>query len=217
MTPCDDQRTELLAAIDGLYSTFASYRVTNLEGLGIYDFGPDEDELAAVRDFALSDIPKDALRTMEFYGEGWESWGSESEVKHFLPRLLQAISDDLEMLGGGPCSLFKFKLCGAIRSTRRAPRCGVRWPDDERHSLAVWANAAVAYHLHRSIGVLDLIEAVLEMGMRSDEITRTWSGVSRELRSVQVDAGWQPVYSDDEDVLAEAAKLAEWMGLQVQT
>ncbi|PQO30628.1 hypothetical protein C5Y96_14255 [Blastopirellula marina] len=150
---------------------------------------------------------------MEFFAYGWESWGSESEVKHFLPRLLEIVSEDIDLSDPGLAGLFKYKLCGVLRSRRNAPPQGVSWPKKERETLAVWAEAVLVFHLHVSEDVLGLVEAVLEMGMLPSEIVSIWSGVDAELLRSQVDPCWTPTYADDPDVRSLALDVSDWMGM----
>lgn len=101
---------ELSAAIDTLYETFASYRVADLSSIGIFDFGPTDEELRRIS-VPLGEISVDAVRSMEFYAEDWNSWGSEADVKYVLPRVLECLVSHLDLLASpGTMSLFKYKL-----------------------------------------------------------------------------------------------------------
>lgn len=214
MRASDEHGKALIATINDLYATFADYQIPSLSHLSCFDFGPSSVELADIRDHPLREIPPRTLRSMEFFAYGWESWGSESEVKHFLPRLLEFTSEDIDLFSSpGLAGLFKYKLCGALRSRRRAPPDGVSWPAKERDSLAFWAEAVLVFHLHVSKDVLGLVEAVLEMGMLPADIINIWSGVDAELRGAQVDPNWTPTYADDPVVRSHALDVSHWMGM----
>lgn len=135
-------------------------------------------------------------------------------MKHFLPRLLEVVSTDLELLEGpGTFGLFKYKLRGSLHTGERGSitRQANKWPSAESQSLASWANAMLDVHLHETRNVEQLIEAVSELGMSSEAIIQIWADVAPEFRLQQVGDGWWPTYSDDQDVLATIGEIEAWL------
>lgn len=213
--PMEQQTTlsrELVDAIDGLYPLFERYQLSDFESLGCYDFGPSTEELDALRHHSLRDVPAGVICSMEFFAHGWESWGSENEVKHFLPRILQLVAEDPSLLSSpGTASLFKYKLCGSVRPASIAPGPDACWSISECHGLRTWANEVIRHHLNNTADVLGLLEAVLEMGLKSEAILQSWSEVPQELRDKQMDSAWIPTYTEHAQVRAEASNVATWM------
>lgn len=64
---------QLQLAIEDLYETFSGYRVTSFKDLGCYDFGPSESEYRALEGSPLREVPKETLRSMEFYDPSWDT------------------------------------------------------------------------------------------------------------------------------------------------
>lgn len=96
--------------INEAYEAFKAYQVTDFSALTVFDHGPTQEELDGVS-LNLKDVPDKVLGSMEFYDFGWESWGTEVEVKYFLPRFLEYLAAKPSRLeGGGASSLLKFKM-----------------------------------------------------------------------------------------------------------
>lgn len=215
----EELRATLRAAIDGLYEVFAGHRVPESAALGFYDPMHDTKEVQALLwNRPLRAIPEEAIWAMEFYGAGWGAWGDETEVKHFLPRILELVTAHLDQLTwGGAFSLFKYKLHGALES----------WPEAEGAALRSWAVAAVDYHLHRrwdSNFRSDfplLVAAALELGMPGEMLTEDLSDFEGALAMNRTDDGQELLlldaltYSEDEGVLEAFEKAKEGI-LQLQ-
>ena len=180
----------LRAAIEHLYATFSGYRVTDYEALCIFDFGPTEEELESVS-APLREVPLAVVRSMEFYDPSWESWGTEAEVKHFLPRILELVADDPGILWGSAFSLFKYKLHGALTG----------WSEAEAAALRAWIEATLDHHLAEGECPKELIEAAAELGLTGDEILARWGEAT-------VEGPWRHSVSEDPAVLAVIAEVA---------
>jgi len=146
--------------VEELYRVFRSYQInSDLKDVGVFDFGPSESELEGISK-SLRDIPDSVLLSMEFYGWGWDSWGTEEEVKYFLPRLLELISEDISKLET-LFSLIKYKLPNIF-----LPHSD--WPVDEVGALHRYFSKLLLHNASGEIGYL--LEALIVMGMPSNEI-----------------------------------------------
>jgi hypothetical protein len=152
--------------IENLYQVFQRYRITiALNHVGVFDFGPSESELKGISK-PLKEIPEDVLLSMEFYGYGWSSWGTEEEVKYYLPRLLGLFSKKLEALEH-VFSLLKFKLNDAL-----LPESD--WPKHEVKALRDYFISLLKCNITQDIGYL--IEGLVVVGFSAEEVL----GVLRE-------------------------------------
>lgn len=114
--PVTEPSPALAAAIEALYETFAAYRLADPSKVGFFDFGPNEAELRGISG-PLREIPVEVVRSMEFFAADWRSWGTEAEVKHVLPRVLECLVEHPELLGSpSTMSLFKHKLRRGLAS-----------------------------------------------------------------------------------------------------
>ncbi len=81
--------------------------IEDLTKVRCFDYGPTAEELAGITK-DLRNIPTEVIDAMEFYGA---EWGTDNEVKYFLPRILECISEDISRLEDpNYFSLFKYKL-----------------------------------------------------------------------------------------------------------
>jgi hypothetical protein len=152
----------LAAAVEALYETFAGYRLADPSTAGFFDFGPNEGELRAVSG-PLREIPVEVVQSMEFYAADWRSWGSESEVKYVLPRVLECLVEHPELLGyPSTMSLFKYKLRRGL-----TPQ-GAGLLSGERAPVARFMELLLDHHVthpgrgeHSELGYL--VEALVEL------------------------------------------------------
>ncbi|MEZ4451862.1 MAG: hypothetical protein R3B09_20530 [Nannocystaceae bacterium] len=148
----------LTAAVEGLYETFASYRLGDPANAGFFDFGPSAEERRAVEG-PLRAIPVAVVRSMEFFAADWQSWGSESEVKYVLPRVLECLVDEPGLLEDpSTMSLFKYKLRRGL-----TPQ-GVGLLSGEREPVASFMEHLLEHRVRHEDGALGyLIEALTEL------------------------------------------------------
>lgn len=166
-------------AIERLYQVFKIYKIEDLAKVSCFDFGPTEEELAGLSK-GLRNIPINVLDKMEFYAEGWNSWGSENEVKYFLPRLLECIAENVEFLSYPSCfSLFKYKLPNCFSAINKD------WSDVEKNSIKDFFDALLEFHFFKSVEIGYLIECALTLNMLPDLIVSKWNS-NEKLHKKQV-------------------------------
>ena len=166
--------------IEKLYSIFQSYQIDDFSKVGCFDYGPSTEELEGIS-LPLREIPVSIIKSMEFYGYGWEEWGTESEVKYFLPRILEVLQEDVQLLDqSGFFSFFKYKLTNCLKPMN------ADWSDIERSALGEFFESLLRQNLQSTIQVGSLIEAMIEVGMSVSTITLLWVNTTIELRLLQI-------------------------------
>lgn len=156
-------------AIDRLYEVFKIYQIKDPANVSFFDFGPNAEEFAGISN-ELRNIPTRILDRMEFYEAGWNSWGTENEVKYLLPRLLECISFDINRLDDpGYFSLFKYKLKNCFSVTNKD------WSDIEKNCIKKFFDVLLECHLSKSVEIGFLIECVLTLDMSPDYIVSKWN------------------------------------------
>lgn len=181
--------------IENLFQVFQKYRITiALDSAGVFDFGPSESELKGISK-PLREIPEDVLLSMEFYGHGWTSWGTEEEVKYYLPRLLELFSKNLDALER-VFSLLKFKLNDAL-----LPESD--WPEREVKALHGYFISLLKCNLTQDVGYL--IEGLVVVGFSAEEVLGVLRGAEpssqkicaeKVLAHFDVTSPANPVYVD---------------------
>lgn len=161
-------------AIENLYQVFKIYKLEDPAKVSCFDYGPTTEEIAGISK-DLRDIPSKVVDAMEFYGS---EWGTDNEVKYFLPRLLECIAEDINRLDDpGYFSLFKYKLqgCFSTKNLELSEKDGVvvgipAYTQEEKNCLQNFFDALLECHLSKSLEIGFLIECVLTLDMSPDRI-----------------------------------------------
>ncbi|WP_420589546.1 hypothetical protein [Bacterioplanoides sp.] len=154
-------------AIDKLYKTFSDYKIEDFHKIGCIDLGPSPKEVKALSN-GLKEIPDEILKIMEFYGEGWNSWGSKEDVGYLLPRLMQYLADDISRLDSGVFSLFDFKLVNFFSDSNSD------WTNDEKDSLNDFITALIEERLSVDVDIGLLIECALTLNYDLQNVISKW-------------------------------------------
>lgn len=143
--------------IDNLYKTFSSYKVKNFEEMGCFDYGPTPEEAETLSN-GLKNIPDETVKSMEFFGFGWDSWGTKNEVGYLIPRIMQYFAGDVVRLEDIRLfSLFKYKLVGFFSCSSS------EWTHEEKNSLSDFIRAIMEERLSIDTDVGLLIECGLTL------------------------------------------------------
>lgn len=154
-------------AIENLYEVFNRYKINDFAHVTCFDYGPTAEELATISG-DLRHIPINILDRMEFYADNWDSWGTENEVKYFLPRLLECMYWDIELLTSPSYfSLFKYKLKNCFSSNEK-------WSEKEKNCIKFFFDNVLELHFSKSIEIEFLIECTLALDMSPASIMRKW-------------------------------------------
>ena len=168
-------------ALENLYLVLKYKAPRDLSAVGCFDYGPDEKELAGIS-VGRRNITDYALLRMEFYGDGWETWGTKEEVGYFLPRLLEFSSvethDRLE--NSALFSLFKYKLPDLFLPINQD------WTRLEKAAIRRYFVALLERELLTNDDVSMICECALTLGMRPDEIFQYWNS-PEPLRQKQIE------------------------------
>lgn len=155
-------------SIDDLYQAFSTYKIKELQKVGCFDFGPSLDEIEGLSN-ELRCIPDRTIANMEFYGYGWDSWGSKSDVGYFLPRLMQYIAADISRLEvPGIFSLFPFKLEGFFSETN------TDWNAEEKSKLKEFMVVLINERLSIDTDIGLLIELALILQLDINFVISNW-------------------------------------------
>lgn len=201
-------RRGLEAAIEWLYEAFEGYSVTDISSLSLYQCEPSPRQLAVLAQYPLRELPDEAVWSMWFYG----SIVREAELKHFLPRILEVLSERIDRLmsSSRTYALFSEQLHGVLGSRD--------WPAEEREALRSWALEVVDFNLHRrwDLSVLpQFVVLMLEMGISAEvlvgglsdpEAALAWNVTHNGQELLRLD---RSVFSKDEAVLQEFEKVRE--------
>jgi len=166
-------KNSLSEAIEDLYQTYKTYKVEDPKKVGCFDMGPTQDEVEGLSN-ELRNIPDRTLANMEFYGSGWKSWGSKSDVGYFLPRLMQYIANDVSRLEiRGVFSLFPFKLEGFFSDSNK------EWNLNEKASLRNFMAVLFKERFAVDVDVGFLIEWALILHLENNLIISSWNSIEK--------------------------------------
>lgn len=155
-------------SIDDLYRAFSKYKIDEFQQVGCFDLGPTLEE-AELLSRELRCIPDSIIANMEFYGSGWDSWGSKADVGYFLPRLMQFIAEDVSRLEiSGIFSLFTFKLEGYFLESN------VDWNAEEKAALENFLIVLINERLSIDHDVSLLLECALILQLDLRFMISTW-------------------------------------------
>ena len=155
-------------SIDGLYQAFSTYEIKEPEKIGCFDFGPTPDEIEGLSN-ELRCIPDRTIANMEFYGDGWDSWGSKSDVGYLLPRIMQYLATDVSRLEiPGIFSLFPFKLKGFFSESN------IDWNTKEKSKLKDFMIVLINERLSKDNDIGLLIESALILQLDLDFVISSW-------------------------------------------
>lgn len=150
-------------AIDDLYQAFSGYKIEDMTTIGCFDFGPTEEEVKALSN-GLRNIPDETIQFMEFYGSGWDSWGSKIDIGFLLPRLMQYVAEDIERLDDiSFFSLFNYKLLNFFSDSNSD------WSPKEKESLNRFIKILIreAIPSNNNIGLLIECAFILDFDLKN--------------------------------------------------
>jgi hypothetical protein len=135
----------LANALERLYQCFAPYQLgAHVEGCPCC---VSPDEARALARVPLRDVTGQELLSFSF--SALTTWGTESDLKHFLPRILELLT--LDQLGTDAQIVF-----GKLPYTQWH-----LWPEAERKAIEVfaqaWFRAALVQPPHQLLGILESV------------------------------------------------------------
>ena len=175
---------ELRQSVDALYQAFESYRVEDFAEVSVFDYGPSPSELRGISTVPLEEISPKVVGKMEFFASDWNSWGTESEVKHFLPRILECLIEAPNLLERpGTMSLFKQKLAKGLTTQSTSLLSYERGPvEDFLGRLLVHHAAREKAGVRTPLGYL--LEALVEIGFGARLALRVFNELPQSQRGV---------------------------------
>lgn len=154
--------------IGRIYSEFSKYKISDLENVTFYDYGPSQMELEGISK-PVREIPERAIDGMEFFSYEFNEWGTAEEVKYLLPRMLEYLSTSPEGLyRPGFFSFFKYKLKNCIL------KASSLLDENERSLVADFFRSFLISRLNSSEDINMLIECAVEIGIEPAEFIELW-------------------------------------------
>jgi len=161
--------------IDRIYETFEKYRKPDLKNLSCVDFEMTEEDFIHFDQISLNRIQEKEICKLEFYGYGWDEWGTEAEVKYFLPRIFECLAlKNVSWEGPTIHSLFKYKLCNLYN-----------WPDDEKIAVLHFLKAWFSIISKENSDITEAIQLICYVDQINPYLSE-WNKIDQSLKEKQI-------------------------------
>lgn len=178
----------LALAIEDLYQVFAKYPPISPGPINCIDYGGTQEEQLHFSTVSLRQLDAKYIARLEFYDPSWQSWGSENEVKYLLPRIMECIALNLEMLeNGGVFGLFKYKMVDVFNE--RASK----WTKDESQAIRAYLLQLFEEAISKVENLNILLEAICCVIDNMAPVLTIWDKYSSDLKYLQI-CNWLEYY-----------------------